>query len=143
VPVSISQEEEEVIVQAIAEAELKTSGEIRVHVETNCNEEPFKRAIEVFHLLEMHKTELRNGVLIYVALKDKKLAIIGDAGIDKVVPENFWNETKENLILSFKTGTFAKGISEAVYAAGTHLQKYFPRLDNDTNELSNELSRGE
>ncbi len=139
----ISKVEEDAIVKAIAEAEMHTSGEIRVHVESLCKIEPFERAVEMFHQLEMHKTALRNGVLIYVALNDKKLAIIGDAGINKVVPTDFWNSTKEAMVASFKDGKFAEGIAAAVSAAGMHLKKYFPRESNDTNELSNELSRGE
>jgi uncharacterized membrane protein len=143
VAIVISKEEEDAIVAAIAGAEMNTSGEIRVHVESVCKKEPFERAVELFHKLEMDKTELRNGVLIYVALDDKKLAIIGDAGINAVVPEYFWDATKERMILHFKEGKFADGIAEAVTAAGFHLKQYFPRESNDTNELSNELSRGE
>lgn len=139
----ISKVEEDAIVASIASAEMNTSGEIRVHIETKCKKEPYERAIEVFHQLKMQNTELRNGVLIYVALEDRKLAILGDAGINKVVPENFWSSTKEKMVMHFKEGNFAQGISEAVESAGNNLKKYFPRESNDTDELSNELSRGE
>lgn len=141
--VVISKEQEDAIVAAIANAELNTSGEIRVHIESKCKKDPYERAIELFYQLEMHKTALNNGVLIYVALNDRKLAIIGDAGINKVVPADFWTSTKEDMVTAFKEGKFADGIAEAVTAAGFHLKKYFPRESNDTNELSNELSRGE
>jgi len=139
----ISKAEEEAIVAAIANAEMNTSGEIRVHVESKCNIDPYARALTLFYELKMDETALLNGVLIYVALDDKKLAIIGDAGINKVVPEHFWVSTKERMIAHFKEGKFADGIAEAVTAAGYHLKKYFPRANDDTNELSNELSRGE
>lgn len=139
----ISKEEEDAIVTAIANAEMHTSGEIRVHVESKCEADPYNRAIALFHELKMDETELQNGVLIYVALDDKKLAIIGDAGINKVVPEYFWDATKERMIQHFKESKFADGIAEAVTAAGYHLKKYFPRADDDSNELTNELSRGE
>jgi uncharacterized membrane protein len=138
----ISAEDEKAIVEAIANAELHTSGEIRVHVEANCSVDPYKRAIELFYHLKIHETILKNGVLIYVALDDKKLAIIGDEGINKVVPQDFWNATKENMIVRFKEGKYALGISEAVLATGVHLKSFFPRENEDTNELSNELSRG-
>lgn len=139
----ISKEEEDVIVAAIASAEMHTSGEIRVHVESKCETDPYAKAVVLFHELKMDETALQNGVLIYVALDDKKLAIIGDAGINKVVPEYFWDTTKERMIQHFKEDKFADGIAEAVTAAGYHLKKYFPRANDDTNELSNELSRGE
>jgi len=139
----ISKVEEDAIVASIASAEMNTSGEIRVHIEMKCKKEPYERAIEVFYKLEMQKTVLRNGVLIYVALEDRKLAILGDAGINEVVPINFWSSTKEKMIEHFKEENFAQGISEAVASVGNHLKKYFPRESNDTDELSNELSRGE
>jgi len=139
----ISKEEEDVIVAAIASAEMHTSGEIRVHVESKCETDPYAKAVVLFHELKMDETALQNGVLIYVALDDKKLAIIGDAGINKVVPEYFWDTTKERMIQHFKEDKFADGIAEAVTAAGYHLKKYFPRANDDANELSNELSRGE
>lgn len=142
-PKVISKVEEDAIVASIASAEMNTSGEIRVHIETKCKKEPYERAIEVFYKLEMQKTVLRNGVLIYIALEDRKLAILGDAGINEVVPINFWSSTKEKMIEHFKEENFAQGISEAVACVGNHLKKYFPRESNDSDELSNELSRGE
>ena len=93
-----NQAQKEAIQAAIADAELNTSGEIRVHIDDKCAVTPMEKAIEVFEKLKMHETELRNGVLIYVAVKDHKLAIVGDQGINDVVADNFWDEIKNNLI---------------------------------------------
>ena len=99
-----NQAQKEAIQAAIADAEMNTSGEIRVHIDDKCGVAPVEKAIEVFEKLKMHETELRNGVLIYVAVKDHKLAIVGDQGINDVVADNFWDEIKNNLIESFKKG---------------------------------------
>ncbi len=135
-------EQKEQIVAAIKQAENVTSGELRVHLEPNCNEEPLERAVEVFHKLEMHKTEHKNGVLIYIAWKDKKFAIVGDSGINAVVPANFWDGTKEVMKGHFKKGEFLEGIKFAIKEAGAHLKQYFPAQDNDKNELSDDISEG-
>jgi uncharacterized membrane protein len=87
-----SKEQKELIVKAIKDAELNTSGEIRVHIENNCPEDVMDRAAYWFAELKMHKTELRNGVLFYLAFNDRKFAILGDIGVNTVVPENFWND---------------------------------------------------
>lgn len=139
----LSKEEEKLIVDAIQEAELLTSGEIRVHIEARCNKAPLDRAAEVFVKLGMEKTRDRNGVLIYIALNDRKLAIAGDTGINQVVPENFWNDTKSIMIEHFREDRIADGVKKAVLLAGEQLSKYFPLKSDDTNELSNEISRGD
>lgn len=136
----IEQSENDLIVAAIQHAEKQTSGEIRVHIDNNCPSDPVKRAIRVFEKLGMHKTALRNGVLIYVSFSDRKLAIIGDQGIDAVVPPNFWASTKDQMILHFKENRFADGIIAAITEAGIQLKSFFPYLENDQNELSNEIS---
>src|SRR5699024_10333035 len=92
----------EAIQQAIEQAELNTSGEIRVHIDKKCKEDPVKKAVEVFEKLGMHKTELKNGVLIYVAMDDQKLAIVGDKGINDVVPDHFWDDERDMMIGYFK-----------------------------------------
>ncbi len=139
----LNHQEEEKIVSAIAKAEQMTSGEIRVHIESSCKGDPLDRGADLFFELKMHETRDRNGVLIYVALKDRKLAILGDSGINKVVPVGFWDQTRELMVSHFKREEYARGIEQAVLMAGEHLQKYFPLKEDDTNELSNEISRGD
>lgn len=136
----INQVENDLIVTAIQKAEMQTSGEIRVHIDQKCASDPFKRAVQVFEKLGMHKTDLRNGVLIYVSFSDRKLAIIGDQGIDSVVPVDFWLSTKDKMIHHFKENRFADGIIAAIAEAGEQLKKFFPYMENDENELSNEIS---
>ncbi len=130
------------IVEAITAAENKTSGEIRLHIERKCPEEVLDRAAFLFEKLEMHKTELRNGVLFYVSFEDHKLAILGDGGINAVVPGNFWNEIKEHLVASFKKGEYTEGLSEGIRMAGEQLKAHFPVASDDIDELSNEISFG-
>jgi uncharacterized membrane protein len=135
--------EKEQIIKAIQAAEAQTSGEIRVHVESNVGESgPLARAQAVFSQLRMDRTELRNGVLIYLAVADRKFAIIGDEGIDRVVPDNFWEETKEILRGHFSAGRFVEGITYGAASAGEHLKTHFPRCAGDVNELSDEVSEG-
>ena len=138
-----SQSQKEGIQSAIANAELNTSGEIRVHIDDKCAVAPIEKAIAVFEKLKMHETELRNGVLIYVAVKDHKLAIVGDQGINDAVADDFWDEIKNNLIESFKKGLYAEGLIESITASGEQLKAHFPYQSDDTNELSNEISFGE
>jgi uncharacterized membrane protein len=134
-------DEQQRIREAIAEAEKCTSGEIRVSVEKTCNEDVLDRAAKYFYQLDMHKTKLRNGVLIYVAVVDRKFAIIGDAGINKVVSEDFWDCTKEEMLSHFKSGDIVEGIIAGIKQAGTQLGKYFPHdLGNDSDELSNDVA---
>ena len=134
---------EELITSAIEAAEEGTSGEIRVHVEPNCGDPVLDRAAEVFASLHMHKTQLRNGVLIYIAYQDHKFAIIGDGGINAVVADDFWSKEKEILYANFKEGKFTKGICQAVEGIGAILNKHFPFRDDLSGELPNEISIGE
>lgn len=138
----LTQAEEQEIVEAIIEAEKNTSGEIRVHIEAHTRSNHFERAKEIFHLLKMDNTKQSNGVLIYVAVNDRKFVICGDKGIDNVVPENFWNTTKDAIQHKFKEGKFKEGIIDGILMAGKELQTHFPWNANDTNELSNEISKG-
>jgi uncharacterized membrane protein len=134
-------DEQQRIREAIAAAEKRTSGEIRVSVEKTCDEDVLDRAAKYFYQLDMHKTKLRNGVLVYVAVVDRKFAIIGDAGINKVVSEDFWDCTKEDMLGYFKNGNIVDGIIAGIKQAGTQLGKYFPHdLGNDTDELSNDVA---
>jgi len=139
----LTEKDKELIQEAITQAELKTSGEIRVHIDKACDGDPVKRAIEVFEELKMHETELRNGVLIFIAFSNHKLAIIGDKGINELVPSNFWDSTRDVMIQLFKEGQFTAGISAAVKEAGIQLAEYFPLQEGDVNELSNKISTNE
>jgi uncharacterized membrane protein len=128
------------IKNAIRAAELNTSGEIRVHIEKHCREDVLDRAAYIFKKLEMHKTELRNGVLFYLAVNDRKFAILGDAGINQKVSDNFWEEIKELMAEKFKEGLFAEGLSQGIRMAGEQLESHFPYQKDDVNELSDEIS---
>lgn len=135
-----TEEEQTLIRRAVEDAEKNTSGEIRVCIEKNCNEEVLDRAANYFHKLDMHKTRLRNGVLIYVATVDRKFAIIGDAGINKVVGADFWDTTKETMLEQFKYGKLVEGIAIGVTMAGQQLKKYFPHHTGDRNELPDDIA---
>ncbi|WP_207429690.1 TPM domain-containing protein [Pedobacter sp. SYSU D00535] len=135
-----TKQEEEEIRKAVEAAEAKTSGEIRICAEKKCPEDPLDRAVAYFTQLEMDKTALRNGVLIYIATEDHKFAIIGDSGINKVVPPNFWNTTKEAMLAHFRKGELAEGIITGIHMAGEKLQAFFPLQDGDVNELSDDIS---
>lgn len=137
----LSQEDEQEIVQAIVVAENNTSGEIRVHIEERSEKAPLDRAQEVFFELYMNETKDRNGVLFYLGIADKKFAIIGDEGIDKVVESDFWDSTKDIVLANFKEGNFKKGLVEGILRAGERLKQYFPHQSDDSNELSNEISK--
>lgn len=134
--------EEQEVIKAIREAESLTSGEIRVHLEKTDNGNTEGRAMEVFHYLKMDNTKLQNAVLIYVAVKDKSFAIYGDKGINNVVSDDFWESTKNTIQSHFKTGNFKEGLVFGILKAGEQLQKHFPWNHFDTNELSNEISKG-
>ena len=123
-------------------AEMETSGEIRVHIENICNGDVLDRAAYVFHHLKMTHTRLRNGVLIYLAIKHRKFAIIGDKGIHRVVPENFWDDIKEGMLNYFKKEEFAEGLCYAIMTTSEQLKKYFPRQADDTDELPDDISFG-
>jgi uncharacterized membrane protein len=130
------------IVEAIKMAEHETSGEIRVHIELKCKGEVLDRAATIFANLNMHKTKLRNGVLFFLAVEDKKFAIIGDIGINKVVPDSFWDNVKELLKENFKQGKFAEGLVAGIHKAGEKLKSNFPYQAGDVNELPDEISFG-
>ena len=134
--------EEQEIVAAIREAELNTSGEIRVHIESHCNNKVNERALEVFKILHMDNTSERNGLLIYIAVCDKTFGLYGDQGIDDVVANNFWDTTKTVIESHFKKGHFKQGIVDGVLLAGEQLKKHFPYDTNDSNELPNTISKG-
>jgi len=138
-----TEDQKDLIRLSIENAELDTSGEIRVHIESNCSGDVLDRATYIFDMLGMQKTALRNGVLIYLAVKSRKFAIIGDAGINKVVPPGFWNEIKNIMFDHFSDGKFTEGLSEAITRTGEQLKKYFPYQVDDINELPDDISFGD
>lgn len=135
-----SEHEQQLVSDAVEAAERFTSGEIRVCVEKTCSESVLDRAANYFTKLDMDKTAKRNGVLIYIATEDHQFAIIGDVGINKVVPHDFWNSTKDLMLTYFKNGDLTGGIVAGVKQAGEQLQTFFPYHDSDVNELPNEIS---
>ncbi|MCX6306716.1 MAG: TPM domain-containing protein [Bacteroidetes bacterium] len=137
-----SKQEKEDIKQAIMNAELDTSGEIRVHIENTFTGEVMDRAAFIFKQLGMNKTVLHNGVLIYLAVKNRRFAIIGDSGINSVVPGNFWNDIKGNMLNQFRENRFTEGLIEAITSTGIQLKKHFPHHRDDVNELPDDISFG-
>jgi uncharacterized membrane protein len=131
------------IINAIQTAERNSSGEIRVHIEKICSSENvFDRAAEVFAEIGMINTAQQNGVLFYLSIDDRKFAVIGDKGIDKVVPENFWESTKILLRTHFSQGQFTEGLVKGIHLAGEQLKHFFPYQSDDVNELPDEISFG-
>lgn len=136
--------EEERIVSAIRAAELRTSGEIRVFIESRCRfVDPVDRAAEVFFGLKMEQTEDRNGVLLYVAMKDHQLAVFGDEGIHKIVGSEFWYKEVDKILKEFNAAHYVDGIIEIVKDIGEALVKHFPYEQEDKNELPDNIVFGQ
>ncbi|MDP3920319.1 MAG: TPM domain-containing protein [Candidatus Omnitrophota bacterium] len=135
-----SQNEKKQIVAAVQEAEKHTSGEIRVHLERKAGADIIGHARRQFERLGMTQTENRNGVLLFMGVKSRRFAILGDQGINEKVPAGFWDEMVERMVMHFKQDRFADGISEAVLAIGRKLGEYFPYERSDINELPDEIS---
>ena len=138
----LSKTDEDEIIEAIRISESKTSGEIRIHLESSLQGNIEQHVLEVFHHLKMDNTKDQNGVLIYVAVKDKTFVIYGDKGINEVVPNDFWESTKDIIQSHFKTGNFKQGLVEGILEAGKELEKHFPWIHGDKNELSDDISKG-
>ena len=136
----LNHEEDQRVVEAIKQAELNTSGEIKVHIENRCKGDVEKRSLVVFDKLKLNETQLRNGVLIYLAVKDHKFAILGDEGINKVVEDGFWNDVKDLMQGHFKEGRFAEGLEQGIHRCGEKLKTYFPYQSDDVNEIPDEIS---
>ncbi len=134
--------EEREVIAAIRSAEKRTSGEIRVHIERGEGKDALKRAQEVFHLLKMDNTKEENGVLIYIAVDEHTFAICGDRGIDGLVPDGFWDSTKNTIATHFAKGAFKDGLVAGILEAGKELREHFPWKHNDADELPNEISKG-
>lgn len=140
----LSSEEQEKITHAISLAENRTSGEIRVVVENVVGEmDVFEKATKYFNDLRMHNTSLRNGVLIYIAVADHQFAIVGDQGINDKVGDTFWNQTKDFMITHFKQGNYCEGLLAGIHQIGECLQDFFPRQEDDIDELPNDIYFGE
>jgi uncharacterized membrane protein len=139
-----SKEDNEMIVQAIRDAERQTSGEVRVFVESKCRFiDPLDRALEIFAELKMQNTEQRNAVIVYVAIKDRQLAVYGDAGIHQKTGHEYWKAAVDNMILQFNKENYAAGIANCVTMIGKALQEHFPYYkDVDKNELPDEIIFG-
>ncbi|MEO5781934.1 MAG: TPM domain-containing protein [Ginsengibacter sp.] len=139
-----SKEENEKIVESIRSAERSTSGEVRVFVESKCKFiDPLDRALEIFAELKMEKTEDRNAVLLYVALKDRQLALYADKGIHEKVGQQFWEEQVNKILLQFDKENYAEGISNCITKIGETLMENFPyNIDTDKNELPDEIIFG-
>ncbi|WP_018126993.1 TPM domain-containing protein [Balneola vulgaris] len=140
----LTKEQEQTVIQAIKDAEMATSGEIRVHIEAKCKaDDALTRAKEVFAELKMHETELRNGTIIYVATKDHKIAIWGDEGIHSKVGQDFWDQELELITRYFMADDYETGLKEAVLKIGEKLKEHFPYQTDDVNELPDDISYGE
>ena len=135
-----SRKEKKQITAAIREAEKRTSGEIRVHLTGRSREDILAHAKEIFEKIGMTKTGARNGVLIFLEVKSKRFAVIGDAGIHERVPEGFWDEIAQRMALHFSKNHFADGMIEGIRSTGEKLKEYFPRARDDRNELPDEIS---
>lgn len=136
----LSDEQEQRIVKAIAAAENRTSGEVRIHVEPHCKTDPLERAARIFHELGMDQTELQNGVLIYIATEDSKVAVYAGKGIHKQVEDNFWEDVLGIILQHFKKGEYESGIIQGIQKVGSKLKELFPYRKGDVNELSDEIS---
>ena len=138
------EDQQQEITAAIQNAEKCTSGEIRVYVERHCRYvDPLDRAVEVFAALQMEKTEARNGVLVYVALKDRQLALFGDKGIHEKVGVVFWNQQVKTILSHFNSANYSRGISAVVAEIGKALQQHFPYdPETDKNELPDDIVFG-
>ncbi len=128
------------ILEAIGRAERHSSGEIRVHLHKGGGEDVYQRAVETFNRLEMYKTRLRNGILIYVDTRGRRFAVIGDEGIHRKVGSGFWEKIRDILAEHFRRGQYTEGIVRAIDAIGLALAEHFPYSDDDINELPDELS---
>ena len=138
-----SKEEEERMVEAIRSAEMQTSGEVRLYVESHCKMvDPLDRAKELFIQLEMTKTIDRNAVLLYFAIKDRQLAILGDEGIHQRLGQDFWNNEIKTIVADFKQHQIVNGICHMIEDVGNALKLNFPYTSDDKNELSDGIVFG-
>ena len=136
----LNREEDRRVVEAIKQAERNTSGEMKVHIENRCKGNVEERSLVVFNKLKLNETKLRNGVLIYLAVRDHKFAILGDEGINNVVGQGFWNDVKDLMLSHFKENRFAEGLEQGIQRCGEKLKTYFPYQSDDINEIPDDIS---
>jgi uncharacterized membrane protein len=143
-PSLLTEEQSRIVVKAIRHAEKTTSGEIRVFIENRCSwVDPIDRAAEIFFNLNMDKTEQRNAVLVYLALKDRQVAVFGDKGIHEKLNSTYWNEKVQTMLSAFRNNEFGVGIAECVIQIGETLHQFFPYHGSiDKNELPDEIVFG-
>lgn len=139
----LTAEQQQSVVDAVRFAEKRTSGEIRIHIDSICKDDPVSSAVRIFNRLGMQKTQLRNGVLIYLACDSKVFAVIGDKGINEVVPGNFWESISAVMSDEFREGRFAEGLTKGIDMIGEKLKEYFPYQEDDINEQPDDISFGE
>ncbi len=139
-----TEEENEKIVHAIQKAEMQTSGEVRIFVESRCKYvDALDRAKQIFDNLEMEKTDLRNGVLFYIAIKDKQLAIFADKGIHEATGPDYWTNSVKEILSVFSKENITEGITTSIYKIGEALKTHFPyNREIDKNELPDEIVFG-
>lgn len=130
------------IKKAIERAELRTSGEVRVHVEAKCEEDVMDHSAFIFKELKMHKTELRNGILFYLSIENHKFSVLGDVGIHAKVGDEFWSGVRDAMHAHFKNEDICEGLCAGIAQAGKALSEHFPYQQDDVNELSDEISYG-
>ncbi len=130
------------ISEIISKAEATTTGEIRVHLHNSCKEDVIKEAWKCFARLEMQKTQDRNGVLIFISVQDRQMAIVADEGINRCEEEGTWDRFLAQLIENFSQGKIEEGLKKCILSIGEELTKFFPKIPdiNNTNELTNDVS---
>jgi uncharacterized membrane protein len=143
-PEFFSPDEKALIVEAVKKAEQQTSGEVRVYIESRCRfVNAIDRAAEVFYQLQMQNTQQRNAVLVYIAMKDRQLAVYGDEGIHAKVGQVFWQQEVKTMLHLFKQSSFGAGIAQVVTDIGKALHQHFPyQADTDKNELPDDIVFG-
>lgn len=133
-------EEQDLVVDAIKQAELNTSGEIRVHIENYCFGNSLVKAEKVFTKLGMQNTKDRNGILIYIAAVSRKIAIVGDKGIHEKLGKEYWDKIVTNIVESFRSNKKAEGLAKGILDCGDQLKHFFPYQSDDKNELNDSIS---
>lgn len=128
------------LVEAIQTAEDHSTGEIRIHIDSNTEGNNAEIAFEVFRRLCKDQTVEKNAVLFHVNFEQKYLTIIGDEGIHAKVNQTFWDQMHDQITTQFSKGNFHDGLKNAVLETGLELKKYFPIKGVNPNELSNEIT---
>jgi uncharacterized membrane protein len=136
----LSDDDLEAVARAVTEAEGHTSAEVRVHLDHSCDGDVLQQAIKVFERLDMHKTAARSGVLVYVSVTDRKLAVIGDRGIHERLGEAYWRGLVAAVRERMRQQQSRDGLIHAVAEVGRELGRHFPRRPGDKNELSDQVS---